>query len=186
MIDGRAQKEKDLLRRAIRGESSAFGLLYDQYHPKIYRFVLLKVGNREEAEDLTHQIFLSAWQHLENFRDVGASFSSWIYRIARNRIIDYYRTRKNLLQLEMISEDLPVIQQVSHETATDQKIKIEKVYRAISSLPKDQQDVILMRFVEELSLSEIAGAMEKNQGTVRVLQFRALRNLKKHIEFHED
>ena len=90
MVDG----EEKILTLAIRGKASAFGSLYDHYQPRIYRFVAIKVGRREEAEDLTHQVFLNAWQNIGNYKDLGHPFSSWLYKIARNQIADYYRARR--------------------------------------------------------------------------------------------
>src|ERR1700677_3343750 len=81
MIDG----EEKLIQEAVRGDSSAFGLLYDHYQPMIYRFVAVKVGRREEAEDITHQVFMNAWQNIASYRHRGHPFSSWLYRIARNQ-----------------------------------------------------------------------------------------------------
>src|SRR3989338_7246444 len=100
MVDG----EEKLIGRAIVGESSAFGLLYDGYQPKIYRFILVKVGHREDAEDLTHQIFLKAWQHVDDYEPRGLPFGSWLYQIARNQIVDFYRTKKTHDPLESLEE----------------------------------------------------------------------------------
>ena len=87
MLDG----EQSYVNSAIRGDSSAFGVLYDHYQPMIYRFVAVKVGRREEAEDITHQVFLSAWQNIKRYEHRGHPFSSWLYRIARNQVVDHYR-----------------------------------------------------------------------------------------------
>ena len=97
MIDG----EEKLIQDAVKeGDSSAFGKLYDHYQPMIYRFVLIKVGRREEAEDITHQVFLQAWQNIRTYRHRGHPFGSWLYRIARNQVIDHYRSRKDDVPLE--------------------------------------------------------------------------------------
>src|SRR3989344_5860742 len=101
MMDG----EDKLIKRAIRGGASAFGSLYDYYQPKIYGFVLIKVGRREDAEDLTHQVFLSAFLNVKSYKDMGHPFSSWLYRIARNQVIDFYRTRKKEASLEQIDPE---------------------------------------------------------------------------------
>ncbi len=77
MIDG----DKQLIKRAIKGEASAFGSLYDKYQPQIYRFIYLKVGHREEAEDLTHQVFLKSWQSIDRFNFQGFPFSSWLMKL---------------------------------------------------------------------------------------------------------
>ena len=172
MIDG----EEKLIIDAISGEASAFGLLYDKYQPQIYRFIYLKVSHREEAEDLTHQVFFKAWQNIGNYQIKGLPFSSWLYRIARNDVIDHYRTRKPNLNIEIIDE--PAVKDPT-EQKIDDNIKLESVRKAVLQLNHEQQDVILMRFVEELSFGEIAKIMDKSNGAVRILQHRAIRNLKK-------
>ena len=174
MVDG----EKNIIEKAIKGEASAFGLLYDYYQPLIYRFIYLKVSHREEAEDLTHQVFLSAWQNIEQYAFRGFPFSSWLYRIARNQVIDYYRVKKPTITIERIEIriDNPGVEKL--DTALD----LEKVSKAILQLKPEQQDVILMRFVEDLSPKEVALAMNKTSTAVRLLQHRAIKNLKKILE----
>ncbi|MFA6136281.1 MAG: sigma-70 family RNA polymerase sigma factor [Candidatus Paceibacterota bacterium] len=181
MLDGLSKKEneKDLAERAIMGEAPAFGLLYDRYQPGIFRFIYLKVGHREEAEDLTHQVFLSAWQNINSFKDQGLPISSWLYRIARNKVIDHYRTKKNLIDIEKVTEEVVVEEKAGEETI--KKMEIEVVYQSLSKLTPDQQEIIILRFVEELSYEEISKIIGKNQGAIRVLQFRAIRKLKKMI-----
>ncbi len=172
MIDG----EKNLIERAIKGEASAFGLLYDKYQPQIYRFIYLKVGHREEAEDLTHQVFLKTWGSIEGYNFQGFPFSAWLYRIARNQIIDYYRTKKINLDLESITE-LKMETCFSEEIDTDSEI--EKVKAAVQQLSQNQQDVIILRFIEDLSLSETASILHKTETAVKLLQHRAIKKLKR-------
>ena len=88
------KEEPELIKKAKNRNPEAFGLLYDQYLPAIYRFILLKIGDKVTTEDLAHQVFLSAWQNIENYQTQGFPFSSWLYRIAHNAVIDYYRTGK--------------------------------------------------------------------------------------------
>jgi len=177
MID-RNEKEKGLIGKAIEGEASAFGLLYDKYQPKIYRFILLKVSRREEAEDLTHQVFLSAWKHVEQFQDKGFPFSSWLFRIARNKVIDYYRTKKTSVPLDEIPEEIAKIAQSDGFDALADKMELERIYLLLQFLTDLQQEIILLRFVEGLSYKEIASITGKNSGAVRVLQHRAIKKLK--------
>ena len=106
MLEG----EKNLINRAKSGEAKAFGLLYDHYIPQIYRFIYLKVTNREEAEDLTHQVFMKAWQNINNYEERGFQFSSWLYQISRNQVIDFYRQKKQYLDLEAVDPELLVDQ----------------------------------------------------------------------------
>lgn len=176
MLDG----EQDIIERAIKGEASAFGLLYDKYQPQIYRFVYLKVSHREAAEDLTHQVFLNAWQKIENYRFKGFPFSSWLYSIARNQVIDYYRVQKiNIsseeavdLKIELLTEN-PVAENI------DNNLDKEKVRRAIKKLKAEHQNVIILRFIEDLSLKETAAAIGKTPLAVKLIQHRAVKNLRK-------
>lgn len=181
MID-RNENEKRLIRKAISGESSAFGLLYDKYQPKIYRFIFFRVGYREEAEDLTHQVFLSAWQRIDNFRDYGFPISSWLFRIARNRVIDYYRTKKIIEPIDYI----PEISQESDFNNIANKLNLEKIYSALQKLTESQREVIILRFIEGLSNREISDIIGKSNGAVRILQYRAISELKKILKDYKN
>lgn len=172
MIDG----EKNLIERAIKGEASAFGLLYDKYQPRIYRFIYLKVGHREEAEDLTHQVFLKTWGSIDRYNFQGFPFSAWLYQVARNQVVDYYRTKKINITLESITE-LKIESHYSNEI--DVNSDIEKVKQAIHRLNPKQQDVIILRFIEDFSLSEVASILNKTETAVKLLQYRAIKNLKR-------
>ncbi len=178
MLDG----EQSYVNSAIRGDSSAFGVLYDHYQPMIYRFVAVKVGRREEAEDITHQVFLSAWQNIKRYEHRGHPFSSWLYRIARNQVVDHYRGRKDEVSLEQLGiEDIAALPQtVSSDLAT--KLEVEQVFRAIYKLKADYQDVIILRFIEDLSIKETAEAMKKSEGAVKLMQHRAMAELKKMMD----
>ena len=172
MLDG----EEKLIREAIAGEASAFGLLYDKYQPVIYRFIYIKISHREEAEDLTHQVFLRAWENIYTYEFRGFSFSSWLYYIARNKVIDHYRTRKITIDIEsiQISEEIK-----PNEKTIDEKLEIKKIKNAITKLRPVEQDVLIMRFIEELSPKEVAGILKKSEGSIRLIQHKALKNLKK-------
>lgn len=174
MIDG----EEKLIRDAIGGEASAFGLLYDKYEAQIYRFIYLKVGHREEAEDLTHQVFLKTWENIADYEFQGFPFSSWLYKAARNRVIDYYRMKKTDLNLEDISE--PQLEDPIPELL-DSALNMEKVKKAIIELGNEQQDVIVLRFIEDLSVKETASILNKSESAIKLLQHRAIKNLKKTL-----
>ncbi|MBI4119807.1 MAG: sigma-70 family RNA polymerase sigma factor [Parcubacteria group bacterium] len=175
MLDG----EKELITRAIGGEAEAFGKLYDHYLPKIYRFILMKVSRREEAEDLTHQVFLSAWQNINTYQSRGYPFSSWLYRIARNAVIDYMRTKKETFTIEDIENEPRIEPAVEHQI--DLKLGIAPVFEAVRKLASEQQEVIMMKFVDELSNQEIAEALGKSEGAIRLIQHRALNKLKRFL-----
>lgn len=176
MIDG----EEKLIKQAIGGDSSAFGALYDQYQAMIYRFVLVKVGRREEAEDITHQVFLSAWQNVKSYKHRGYPFSSWLYQIARNQVIDHYRANKGDISLEKMDPEYFVVAATAHfDLGT--KLEIEKVRATIQTLKPDYQDVIIMRFIEDVSLKETAIILKKTEGAVKLIQHRAIKELKKML-----
>ncbi len=173
MIDG----EDKLIQQAIKGRSSAFGSLYDYYQPKIYRFVLVKVGRREEAEDLTHEVFKNAWLNIESYKDLGFPFSSWLYKIARNQITDHYRAARNETSIEKVDPEY-FIAPVSIQLDLSQKMEFERVKNAIQKLKPEYQDVIIMRFVEDAPIKEVAAFLEKSEGAVKLLQHRAMKELK--------
>ena len=174
MLEG----EEKLIREAKQGKKESFAKLYNHYLAPIYRFIFMKVNLREEVEDLTHEVFLTAWQNIRRYELRGFPFSSWLYQISRNRIIDYYRLKKNHLRLENAdTEFIKISNPIDAEL--DQGLNLEKIKIAIRDLNPDQQDVLLMRFMEDLSHEEIAAALNKSAGAVRLIQHRAIKELKK-------
>lgn len=170
--------ENLIVKNAVAGDSSAFGELYDRYHPMIYRFIAVKVARREDAEDLTHQVFLAAWQNIARYKDLGHPFSSWLYRIARNQVIDHYRAKKPDVSLEVMDIE-GLLEPVAAHIDLPRKMELEKTLKAVRQLSQDHQDVIIMRFVEDLSVRETAKAMKRSEGAVKLLQHRAIKELKK-------
>jgi RNA polymerase sigma-70 factor (ECF subfamily) len=172
---GRAkQKEHQLVARAIGGDAAAFGTLYEHNMDAIYRYIYFRVEHTQEAEDLTEQVFLNAWQALPDYEPRGFSFASWLYRIAHNVVVDYQRQGKFLADGEtpetlVLADDKP--------TSLEQVIANEERQRlagALRKLPEMQRDVILLRFVEGLSHDEVAAVVAKSPGACRTIQYRAL------------
>ena len=179
ILDG----EEHIVQAAIEGESSAFGKLYDHYHPAIYRFVAFKVGRREDAEDITHQVFLKAWLSVERYQSKGFPFSSWLYRIARNHVIDFYRSDKQHTPIDDVAHEL-IGDDVLVESV-EQGIALERVTSALTELKDEYQDVIILRFIEERSLKETAVSLERSVGAVKVLQHRAMHQLRTLLDDSE-
>lgn len=177
MIDG---EEEKLIRAAVGGDSSAFGALYDHYLPQIYRFIVIKVGSREEAEDITHHVFLSAWTKMPAYRHRGYPFSSWLYQIARNMVIDHYRSRKNDVSLDRLDPESSIIPAVAQFDVSI-TLQIEKVHAAIKELKPEYQDVIILRFIEDVPIKEAAAILKKSEGAVKLAQHRAIKELKKKL-----
>lgn len=172
--------ERDIIHQAQHGDAEAFGLLYDHYLSPIYRFVYLKVSNVAETQDITHEVFLKAWKNIDQFSDQGHPFSSWLYQIARHHVIDFYRTRKHNLALEVVGEEkVPVVEMM--EQHIDARLDMSRVKQALHRLNDDQQNVVIMRFMEGLSYPEIAEALNKTEGAIRIIQHRAINNLKQIV-----
>lgn len=180
------EREQELITRAQAGDIECFAKLYDHYIPKIYRFVFVKTNHKQEAEDLTHEVFLSAWQNLGRYRHKGFPFSSWLYQVARNKVIDYYRVRKRHASIDEQEGDAEWAK-VENTLAEDfdTTLRVKGVKALLRALTDDQQDVILMRFVDDLSYQEIAHAMGKSEGAVRLIQHRAIQELRKRVGIGE-
>jgi RNA polymerase sigma-70 factor (ECF subfamily) len=169
--------EREIIASAIQGEASAFGLLYDEYLSKIYRFIRVKVSRREDAEDLTHHVFQKAWNTIRTYEDKGFPFSAWLYAIARNTLKDFYRASRPIESLGEDEEDeIPGTEDIEAEVG--EKMNLELVMEAIRKLPTEQQDILLLRFVEDLSVYDTAQILGKTEGSVKVMQHRALKKLK--------
>jgi RNA polymerase sigma-70 factor (ECF subfamily) len=161
-----------------------FSKIYDKYIDKIYRFVFLKVNSPEVAEDLTSETFLRGWQ---TFRIQNSEFRiqnppAFLYQIARNLVIDYYRQKG---RAQVVSADYRIIDpRINLEEKANLNSDFEQVRDALANLKEDYQDVIIYRYLDELSVPEIAKVMQKSEGTVRVLLHRALVALRN--ELHTD
>lgn len=175
-------EEDNLVERSLKGDAEAFGALYDLYHAPIYRFILLRTGRREEAEDLAHQVFLAAFEHLDHYEEKGHPFSSWLFRIARNRVIDYYRVKRESVSLD---DEIAVAVEgpLDLEGDADRALMMQKVEQALRTLVPDHQEVIILRYIEELSLKETAAVMERSEGAVKLLQHRAMKELRELLAY---
>jgi len=164
-----------LVLRAQKGDSQAFGQLYLKYLDKIYRYVYFRVRcQMEEAEDLTEQIFYRAWESLEKFDSKKGTFQAWLYRIAHNLVIDHHRKMKKEAPLPV---DFPDGNNLLEDLKSDERK--QALMSAVNQLSDEQQQVIILKFVEEMSNSEISLIMNKKEEAVRALQSRALKRLRK-------
>lgn len=170
--------QRDLVQRAIDGDTVAFGLLYERHLDAIYRYVFFRVNSSADAEDLTEDVFVSAWESLASFKaDDSRAFLSWLYRIAHNRVVDYYRKRQPLSwtseQLAMEEARTPDVEEIAHINHDARRLA-----QAVSQLEDTEQQVVILRFIEGLSHSEVANIIGKSEGASRIIQHRALLNLK--------
>lgn len=182
-------EERLLASRASQGDRRAFGELYEQYLDRIFWYIYFKVGQRSEAEDLTSQTFLKAWDAIADYEWRNHPFGAWLFRIAHNLVVDYHRARRDNLTLDDASP------QLEHRASRDEirpervlagLITTDRVRHAIGRLTEEQQQVLILRFFEGLSTAEVADIMGKRRGAVRGLQFRALSALREFLYREED
>jgi len=174
----RVQHEERLVRRAKQGEPEAFEQLYEANFDRIYRYLLLKVRNRADAEDMTQQVFLKALESIGSFRWRGVPFSAWLFRIARNQAVDYFRKKGKQMTLPLDEARSVTTADFDPVALAEQKLRIEQLAMACQSLSEAQREVISLRFAGGLSVAETAKAMGKSEGAVKVSQHDAIVKLR--------
>ncbi|MEO3777033.1 ECF subfamily RNA polymerase sigma factor, BldN family [Micromonospora sp. B11E3] len=170
-----------LVERAQAGEAEAFGLLYDRYVDTVFRFVYFRVGNRQLAEDLTSDTFLRALKRIGSFTWQGRDLGAWLVTIARNLVADHFKSGRYRLEvttgdvLDADREDRGP--EGSPEAAVVEHITNVALLTAVKQLNPEQQECIVLRFLQGFSVAETARAMGKNEGAIKALQYRAVRAL---------
>ncbi len=168
-------EERDLVLRSIKRDQDAFGQLYDRFVDKIYKYIYYRVNSKTEAEDLTAHVFLKAWEAIGNYQWTDRPFGAWLYRIAHNIVVDHFRTHRDTASLD----DPLATEQIGSdfEDVVEQQLNADTLKAALSRLTHDQQEVIILKFLEGYSTAEIAAILGKQEGAVRTLQHRALTRL---------
>ncbi len=171
-----------LLERAKRAEPSALAELYDQYINPIYNYVYHRVGQAELAEDITGQVFMRMLEAIRAGRAWNTSFSGWLYRIAHNLVIDYYRRRQRATFIDL--DDAAPIQARDGDPVKNTELRLDKEHlrSALASLTEEQAQVITLRFLDELSIAEVSEVMGKTDGAIKALQYRAVLALKRVMQ----
>lgn len=169
-----------LIDKAVDGDADAFGRLYDMHVDRVYRHIYYRVGNVADAEDLTQQVFLRAWQAIRRYKKTSSPFLAWLMTISHNLVVDFYRSKKEGVYPDF---ELPADETYSSpECSAEAHFEQQRLRRAVLELPGDQQQVILMRFIEGFSYPEIASSLGKSEGAIRVILHRALVRLRKILE----
>ena len=170
---------KELLTKAKSGDQGAFSELYNLYFEKIYRFIYYRVNHKEIAEDLSEDVFVKAYQKITSVNQ-HKTFEGWLYQIARNTVIDYYRRKKQTVPLEEVENLL------QYESAIIDVLNLQsqqKIFlKLLKELNSEQQIVIKLKFLEDLDNPTIAHMLHKSEGAIRVIQHRAIAKLKELIE----
>ena len=168
-----------LVGRAKAGDAEAFGALFDEYGEPVYRFIASRVHSPADAEDLTQTVFVKALEALPRYEARGVPFGGWLFRLARNTVIDHVRTRHEHSGLDTLVERATGERGPDEQTVT--RHEIEAMGKALDALTDEQRDVIALRFFAGLSAREAAVAMGKQEGTIRGLQFRAIAALRREL-----
>ncbi|MCY4530001.1 MAG: sigma-70 family RNA polymerase sigma factor [Chloroflexi bacterium] len=173
------EEVEDLVRRAQQGHSEAFGGLYEAYYDKIFRYVMFKTGDTLEAEDLTEEVFLRMLESIGSFKWQGYPFTSWLFRIAHNLVIDYYR-KAGRQKKTSLDDAMRVVGSdgVDVDRKLDIELSIKEVKDAMGGLTQLQQEVLSLRFAGGLSVAETAEAMGKKENAVKALQHAAIKKLR--------
>lgn len=170
--------ETELIVRIQKGEPGLFGEVYELFAQKIYAFIFYKTFHRETAEDLTSQTFMRALEKINSFDSRKGTFNSWIYAIARNAVIDFYRTKKNAKNIDDVF-DLASDTDISAEF--DSQEEFVEIHAALGKISPRQREIILLRIWEGFKFREIAEILGKSEAAVKMDFARGLKSLKKEI-----
>jgi len=174
-------KDKILYLRLRKKDKEAFVKVYNLYFDDIYRFIYFKVGNKEEAEDISSSVFLKTWDYIQN-NNLGEfkSLKPFLYQVARNNVIDHYRKKSSVENLSLDHKDSRELEDEKQDVVKDIDLQrdYEEIIKGLQKLKDEYREVLIMRHVNELSISEIAESLNKTKGNVRVLIYRATKALK--------
>lgn len=170
------------LQKAAMGDTEAFGVLYERYIARIYNYIYYRTGQPSEAEDLTAKVFFRAYNHIGSYRNTGVPFSAWLYRIAHNLVANWHRD--NSRNKEVPLEDEP---QIIHrgdlpEAVVMKDQQVDSLFTILRGLTSDRQQLLILKFVEQLSNAEIGVIMGRSEGAIKSLYHRTLYNLKNDLE----
>ena len=170
--------EEDVLNRAAQGESDAFGLLYERYIDRIFNYVYYRTGNLHDAEDLTARVFQRAMNHIKNYTDRGVPFSAWLYRIAHNLVANWHRDRSRRQEIPI--NDVPILPSKGDHPERNlvRSQEEDALLRLIRRLPPERQNLLILKFVENMSNAEIGAIMGRSEGAVKSLYHRTLLSLR--------
>jgi RNA polymerase sigma-70 factor, ECF subfamily len=172
--------EEDVVYRATKGDGEAFTQLYERYFDGIYRYVHLRLGNRAEAEDLTQEVFVKALEAIGRYKQRSLPFASWLFRIAHNQVVDYFR-KQGKTEKVPLEDNMTLVGTSNPALTAERELEIEELINKVEKLSPAQREVISLRFGAELSVAEAAKVLGKNEGTVKALQYNGVMALKRML-----
>jgi RNA polymerase sigma-70 factor (ECF subfamily) len=174
------------LQQAAKGDTDAFGVLYERYVARIYNYIYYRTGLTTEAEDLTAKVFFRAYNHIGSYRNTGVPFSAWLYRIAHNLVANWHRDNSRKKEVALDEEPQIMHRGALPETVLMKDQQVDSLFRIIKGLTSDRQQLLILKFVEDLSNSEIGMIMGRSEGAIKSLYHRTLYNLKDELENLEE
>jgi RNA polymerase sigma-70 factor (ECF subfamily) len=172
--------EYTIVEAAKSGDNGALSSLYEQYFPRVYRYTAARLGNSDDAEDVTTEVFLRIVENINSFTWRGLPFGAWVFRIARNEVVSFVRRQKTRGGATQLSEMIPDTAE-DHTLALETKFAIAEVRLAAEKLPEAQRQVIALRFGAGLSVAETAAALKKTENNVKVLQHKGIARLQQLV-----
>ena len=170
--------ESQLIKMASDGNSEAFGVLYERYIDQIYNYIYFRTSNGKDAEDICSRVFLRALRHIERYEDRGYPFSAWLYRIAHNLVVNWYRDSEKVEEISLAEQYPPPTIEGSVEERVEKEDEKENLLKVINSLPEDRKELLILKHVEGLTNFEIGQIMDRTEGAIKALYHRTLESLR--------
>ena len=166
--------EENLVRRAQQGDVNAVGELYDRYQTLIFRYVRARIYDHQTAQDLTGEIFLRMVEYLPSYRPMGVPFLAWLYRVAHNHLVNHIRKETAQTLEPLASAEILHHTEGNPTTMLEQKLDLQRLLRALERIDEQQRDVLILRFLLDMSLKDVAESLDKTVGAVKSLQHRGV------------
>lgn len=168
--------DAELISNSKKGDKEAFGLLYERYAGSLFRYIYAHLDSRQDAEDLTEEVFWIVWQMIKSYNDQGYPFQAFLFKIGKNKLIDHYRRKKTFGNIyEFLKDELAV----DPEKAYEENLNHSELHFILSKLNKDYREVLILRFLNGMSPLEVSSLMNRSEEAIRVLQHRALKATRK-------
>ena len=170
--------ESELISLACDGDGDAFGALYEKYIDQIYNYIYFRTSNVKDAEDICSRVFLRALRHIERYEDRGYPFSAWLYRIAHNLVVNWYRDSERSEEISLSDQYPPPTIEGTVEERIEKKDEENRLMAMINGLPEDRKELLILKHVEDLTNYEIGQIMDRTEGAIKALYHRTLESLR--------
>lgn len=178
--------EHEIIARAAQGDTEAFSQLYEQYVTRIYNYIYYRTGNPPESEDLTARVFHRALHHITHYDNRGVPFSAWLYRIAHNLVANWHRDNSRRKEVPLEDYTQQPHRSLAPEASVVDTQEMEALLKVIRRMPPERQQLLILKFVEDLSNAEVAMIMMRSEGAIKSLYHRTLMALRDELSKGEE